>query len=320
MNTAITTTTQQPSALATAMGFDASILAGSVSESTAAMYTRDFKAYLQWAGSAAAAMQPTTLAQWRAHLANNTTISPNTINRMISAVKRLVKEAAAQGYATHETAASFEQVAGVKVQALKERQKSHSRTLISPDTMRAICTAPDATSMAGKMHRALLATLASSGCRISEIVSLTPAQIEYGTDDDGRSGFYLWIMGKNESQPGKRPLSVEAHRLITQWLAARSAAGVQSEYVFTGFTGRGSRGPRTTPITTVSAWELVQRYAAQVGAEHVKPHDFRRFVGTRLAKEDIRLAQKALGHKRIETTAKHYVMDDLPLSMTDSLY
>ena len=265
-------------------------------------------------------MQPETLAQWRAHLATATTISPNTINRMISAVKRLVKEAAVQGYATHETAAAFEQVQGVKVKALKERQKAHARTLISPEQMRAICTAPNASSLAGKMHRALLATLAGSGCRISEVVSLTPSQIEYGTDDDGRSGWYLMVMGKNETEAGKRPLSDEANRLIQQWLTARSAAGVNSDHIFTGFSGRGSRGPRITPITTVSAWELVQRYAEAAGVPNVKPHDFRRFVGTRLAKKDIRLAQKALGHKRIETTARHYVMDDLPLGMTNSLY
>ena len=319
MQTALATT-QQPTALAAALGFDTSILAGSVSESTQRMYMRDFTAYLQWAGSPAAAMQPTTLAQWRAHLANSTTNSPNTINRMISAVKRLVKEAAVQGYATHETAAAFEQVQGVKVKALKERQKANARTLITPEQMRSICTAPDASSLAGKMHRALLATLAGSGCRISEVVSLTPSQIEYGTDDDGRSGWYLLVMGKNETEAGKRPLSDEANRLIQQWLTARSAAGVNSDHIFTGFSGRGSRGPRITPITTVSAWELVQRYAEAAGVPNVKPHDFRRFVGTRLAKKDIRLAQKALGHKRIETTARHYVMDDLPLGMTNSLY
>jgi integrase/recombinase XerD len=52
----------------------------------------------------------------------------------------------------------------------------------------------------------------------------------------------------------------------------------------------------------------------------VKPHDFRRFVGTQLAKEDIRQAQKALGHKRIDTTAAHYVLDELEPNLTDDLY
>ena len=239
---------------------------------------------------------------------------------MISACKRLIKEAAVQGYCSHEVASAFEQVQGVKVKALKERQKAHGRTLISPDQMRAICTAPDATTLAGKMHRALLATLAGSGCRISEVVSLTPEQIEYGTDDNGHPGYFLWVRGKNETEAGKRPLSAEAHTLIQQWLTARSAAGVHSAHIFTGFTGRGSRGPRLTPICTVSAWEIVQRYSTAAGVPYVKPHDFRRFVGTRLAREDIRLAQKALGHKRIETTAAHYVLDDLPLGKTDSLY
>jgi integrase/recombinase XerD len=313
-------TAPQPTALATALGFDTSILAGSVSESTQRIYMRDFAAYLYFAGSAEAAMLPSTLAQWRAHLVNNTASSPNTINRMISAVKRLIREAAVQGYATHETAAAFDQVAGVKVKALKERQKANARTAISPEQMRAICNAPSATSLAGKMHRALLATLAGSGCRISEVVSLTTAQMVHSTDDEGRSGWYLLVMGKNETEPGKRPLSDEAERQIREWLTARSAIGVDSDYVFTGFSGRGSRGPRCTPISPVSAWELVQRYSEAAGVPNVKPHDFRRFVGTRLAKKDIRLAQRALGHKRIETTAKHYVMDDLPLGMTNSLY
>ena len=53
---------------------------------------------------------------------------------------------------------------------------------------------------------------------------------------------------------------------------------------------------------------------------HIKPHDFRRFVGTQLAKSDIRKAQKALGHKRIDTTARHYVLDELEPGLTDNLY
>jgi integrase len=65
---------------------------------------------------------------------------------------------------------------------------------------------------------------------------------------------------------------------------------------------------------------MVQRYAAKVGLEHIKPHDFRRFVGTKLAKRDIRIAQKQLGHKSIETTARHYVIDGVALGATDNLF
>ncbi len=57
--------------------------------------------------------------------------------------------------------------------------------------------------------------------------------------------------------------------------------------------------------------------AGQVELSHIKPHDFRRFVGTQLAKHDIRKAQKALGHKRIDTTARHYVLDELASWLMD---
>ncbi len=60
--------------------------------------------------------------------------------------------------------------------------------------------------------------------------------------------------------------------------------------------------------------------AEQVELRHIKPHAFRRCAGTQLAKSDIRKAQKALGHKRIDTTARHYVLDELEPGLTDDLY
>ena len=47
---------------------------------------------------------------------------------------------------------------------------------------------------------------------------------------------------------------------------------------------------------------------------------FRRFVGTQLARKNLRMAQKALGHKRLETTARHYILDELEPGLTDDLY
>ena len=89
--------------------------------------------------------------------------------------------------------------------------------------------------------------------------------------------------------------------------------------IFTSFGGRGGR-LSTAPLSSVGVWRVVQRYAEQVGQADVKPHDFRRFVGTQLARPDIRIAQKALGHKRIDTTAAHYVLDELEPNLADDLY
>lgn len=46
------------------------------------MYRRDFAAYLAFAETPAAALDAQTLARWRTHLAQDTTLSPNTINHI----------------------------------------------------------------------------------------------------------------------------------------------------------------------------------------------------------------------------------------------
>ncbi|MCB0112424.1 MAG: tyrosine-type recombinase/integrase, partial [Caldilineaceae bacterium] len=143
-------------------------------------------------------------------------------------------------------------------------------------------------------------------------------QIRWETDEEtGKSGWVVDIAGKNKTDAEPRALSNEAYSAIQAWLRVRP---VDSEYIFTGFAGRGDRDPSTQPINRVSAWEMVKRYADRAGLANVKPHDFRRFVGTQLAKKDIRLAQKQLGHARLETTASHYVLDGAPVGATEGLF
>jgi integrase len=168
-------------------------------------------------------------------------------------------------------------------------------------------------SLRGLRDRALLATLASSGCRVAEVVALTPAQIV------ARAGrFQVQVLGKGQATPRVVPLSQEAYSVITAWLAQRPGA---SAWVFTRFAGRGGPARLTAlPLSTTAVRELVQHYAAVAGLAHVTPHDFRRFVGTQLARRDVRQAQKALGHARIETTARHYIVDELEVGVTDGLY
>jgi integrase len=290
---------------------ETAILTGHLAPASLRKYAQALHAYLAFCNTPVQALQAPSLARWRTHLAQHATLSPHTINRLLAAVKRLVKEAAAQGYIDVVTAAAFASVSGVKPQALKDRLKTTTRTRITPGQMRLLCDAPDPQTLRGRRDRALLATLASSGCRVSEVVTLTAAQIASRT---GR--FVLQVLGKNQTAPREAPLSQEASRLIEAWLARRPVA---SDAIFTSFAGRGARAP-AKPMSPTAVWQAVQQYAAAVGLRHVKPHDFRRFVGTELAKRDIRQAQKALGHTRIETTAKHYVLDELEVGLTDGLY
>lgn len=294
---------------------DPSILAGQVRPSTIAMYQKAWSDYTAFAGDWTTATQPETLARWRTILAD-TDKSPNTINRMLSSVRAVMKEAETQGYLPKGTAEQFDHVRGVKVAAMRDKLKADARTRIVPADMRRLCDAPDTSTLAGKMHRALLLTMASSGLRISEVIGLTPGQIKEKRQGK-KNGYVVYVVGKTDTEAREAPISIEAYQAIQAWLSARPVA---SGWIFTSFTGRGDREPQAQHISAVGAWKLIKRYARTCELEGIKPHDFRRFVGTSLAKSDPRQAQKVLGHKDINTTYKHYVLDELEVGLTDSLF
>ncbi|MCB0095617.1 MAG: tyrosine-type recombinase/integrase [Caldilineaceae bacterium] len=308
--------------------FDTSILAGTKSPNTIEQYRMHFASYCDFAGTFDTATDPATLAQWRRHLFETGYTAPsgeardysvNAINQRLAAIRGVMAEAAQQGYIEHSTAERFKAVKGLKQAAAKDRRNAHARTKISREDMQRIIDAPDITTPAGMMHRSLLLTLATSGVRISEAVTLKLSQIEWYTDEDGESGWVIYVAGKNQVEEKPRALGTKARIAIDEWLKTRAALGIRSEYIFTGFSGRGSRNPSDKPISRQAAWQTVQRYAKALDLAHIKPHDFRRYVGTQLASKDIRLAQNQLGHKRIETTAQNYILDSVKVGVTDDL-
>lgn len=113
--------------------FDTSILAGNIAVSSRKMYERNLKVYLDYAVTPELAIQSSTFARWRAYLVNNTKLSPNTINRMMSEAKKIMKETGAQGYILRGIYEDFKRVDGVRIATMKERKKEHSRTYISPE-------------------------------------------------------------------------------------------------------------------------------------------------------------------------------------------
>lgn len=107
---------------------DPTILTGHLAATSLRKYQQAVHAYRRFCGTDAQALEAPSLARWRTHLAQHTTLSPHTINRQLAAVKRLIKEAAAQGYVAVATVAAFASVSGVKPQALKHRLHATART------------------------------------------------------------------------------------------------------------------------------------------------------------------------------------------------
>lgn len=290
-------------------------LAGRVSSRTLAEYRYDAANYLEFCSDTKVEpLDADSLRSWRNHMIETSELSPNTINRRLSAIKRLTKASAILKQLPADVAHEFSLVENVQHASLRHRLRSDARIKIEPPDMHALVEAPDTRSLLGKRDRALLATLAGSGCRIGELMALQRDHVLRHT-----KGYMIEVLGKGQTQPRLASLSLDAHNAIKVWLKAR-AKHINVQHIFTRFKGPGAKGrPTARPLSAWAGWHVVTKYTKTIGLEF-KPHDMRRFVGTQLAAKDLRAAQLALGHKRLKTTARHYVLDKLESGLTDRLY
>lgn len=290
-------------------------LAGRLTAGSLIQYRRDAKYYLTFcAWDLERARDPNQLRAWRQHMVDHTRYSPNTINRRLSVIRRLVQASAAIDQFDHAEAYKFALVEPVKRSALRHRLRPYARVRLSPEQIRAMCQRVDTRTLIGLRDLALLHVLASSGCRVSEVVTLQQAAVLAAGDH-----WMIEVIGKGKYEPRLAPLSHEAYDSIQRWLTARSEY-IDCAYVFTTFWGD-IKHPRATPLSRFAAYKRVRHYAQLEGLQHVKPHDLRRFLGTQLTERyGLRQAQLALGHSSPETTARHYVMDDLRGGMSEGLF
>lgn len=295
------------------------LLRGLVAPNTLISYLHWWAKYLEFAGGEERAMQGATLIEWRQHMIATDRYSASSINTSLAAIKSIARELYSRHEISREVYWDIVEVKKLPARALMHRRRPNSRVRIEPEQMRAICKAPEVSeeNVVALRDRALMMFLATSGCRISEAVACKVKDIVAL----GNNQFVVTnIMGKRQSEARNAPLSAEAHSAILDWLAFRP---ISSPYIFTSTTySRETDGILFTsePLRASAATRRIKVYGAKVGVHNVKAHDFRRFVGTQLAKKDIRVAQKVLGHASIAVTAAHYVLDDIQPGVTEGLF
>lgn len=268
-------------------------------------------------GDPAVAWDPGSLRTWRLWMVDHSAYSPYTINMRLAAVRSLIRASARMGALPASVDADFQLLEKVSNNALKHRIK-RPQTLLSPQEVRRICRAPDPSSLQGLRDRALLLCLASSGCRVSEVVSLQTHCVMRR-----KERLVLQVWGKGQERERYALLLQEALAWMQRWLGARDQ-WVESPWFFMTFWP-GERGqrriPTGKPLTPEGAYCVFKQHAAAVGLAHAHPHDFRKFVGTEVAEKfGLRQSQKALGHKLLQTTEQFYVFDQLLAKVTDDLF
>jgi len=163
---------------------------------------------------------------------------------------------------------------------------------LSENDVERLLAAPDVARPAGLRDRTMLELLYAAGLRVSELVSLTPSQINLNQA-------VLRVVGK-----GSKERVVPFGEAAADWLdlyqsSARGEllAGRLSDALFPGRKG--------TALTRQAFWYATKRYAVGAGIrQKVSPHTLRHAFATHLVNHgaDLRAVQMLLGHSDISTT------------------
>ena len=216
--------------------------------------------------------------------------APSTVNQRLSAIKKLAREAAANGLLDAAMAAAIDQVPGVK------QQGNRAGNWLTRAQAEALINAPDPTSLKGTRDRALLALLVGCGLRRAEAVALTVAHLQ---QRDGR-----WVIVDLRGKHGRlRTIAVPAwvKQAVDLWYAA---AGITVGRILRSLNRHGQiTGDSLSPQAVLAVAVL---YGEQLGLR-IRPHDLRRTCAKlcRAGGGELEQIQLLLGHASIQTTERY---------------
>lgn len=141
-------------------------------------------------------------------------------------------------------------------------------------------------------NRAIIAFLASTGCRVSEMTGLDRDSVDLKSME-------VVVHGKGDKERVVY-LDAVAVMLLQQYLSKRKDNGVA---LFVGKEGR-----RLEPGGVRA---MLNALANSVGVEHIHPHKFRRTLATEMTRHGMPIQEVAniLGHEKLDTTMSYVVLD-----------
>ncbi len=165
-------------------------------------------------------------------------------------------------------------------------------SFLTKEEMVKLLNAPDLSTPLGQRDRALLELLYASGLRVSELVSLTPEQIDLETNE-----IRVWGKGSKERMVLMGEPAAEAIKNYSEDGRARLRGEKKSQALF--LNRYGQRLPER------SVQRLLHKYAKKAGiGKRVHPHMLRHTFATHLLDggADLRVVQELLGHARLTST------------------
>jgi integrase/recombinase XerD len=156
---------------------------------------------------------------------------------------------------------------------------------------------PDVVAPLGLRDRAMIELLYATGMRVSELVSVRPADLRLDED-------YLTCIGKGNKER-LIPIGEEAAAWVRRYVRDARPALVQRSARKRAAAPRLFVNVRGGPLSRVGFWKVLKRYGRQAGiGAAISPHVLRHSFATHLLERgaDLRAIQMMLGHADLSTT------------------
>lgn len=208
--------------------------------------------------------------------------SPRTTARLLSSLKRFYLLMLREGRMIEDPCARVE--APRLGRSLPES--------LTESEVEALLEMPDLEQAEGLRDRAMLEVLYASGLRVSELVGLTPEQV------NTRQGV-VRIIGKGNKER-LVPLGEEALGWLQRYMMEARPELLRQRSSGALFPTR-----RSAAMSRQAFWYLIKRYAKKAGIhKSISPHTLRHAFATHLLNHgaDLRVVQMLLGHSDLSTT------------------
>ena len=263
------------------------VLNGIASRHTRRAYSQALEEFLIWfRDEPNRTFTKATVQKYRVELETKG-LAPSSINVRLSAIRRLALEAADNGLMAPELAAGIARAKGVR------RDGVRLGHWLTSEQLEGLLAAPDLSTIKGIRDAAVLALLAGSGLRRSELAALNCEDFELR---EGR-----WVIADLTGKQGRIrsvPIPLWAYSAVERWMVA---AGVTVGVVFRGITYHGQI--TLSSLSSQAIFAIVKGHASRLGLD-IAPHDLRRSFArlAHLGQAPVEQIQLSLGHASVVTT------------------
>ena len=234
------------------------------------------------------------------HLLSDAGLSPSTMARNLTSIKRFHQFLLLQGALQHDPTDSLE--------APKLERKLPD--FLTGGEVERLLEAPDLSEPLGLRDRAILELLYATGLRVSELIALARRALLLDSS-------LVRVVGK--TQHGRLvPIGRQAIFYVERYLRDGRAHLARPESDETVFLN--SRGG---PLSRMSIWKIISTAGEKVGLEKdVSPHTLRHSFATHLLEggANLRIVQELLGHTDIYTTQIYTHIDSQQLREVHEKY